>query len=101
MDDDKSWAYMLQRLPRLNALMVRTPWFMVTAGSMKEERKKILRWLSGRYERRLRDDWAQSLRRVGMHYGPQVGGVMSHWRLSDEWERYAYVPSTDVENYLS
>ena len=101
MDDYKGWAHMLQRLPRLHTLMIRTPWFMVTAGSTREEKKKIMCWLSGRYERSLRDVRTQSLQHIGMHYGPQIGGVISHWRLSGEWERYAYVPSTDVDNYLS
>ena len=100
MSDHEGWAYMLQGLPKLHTLLVRTPWFMVAAGDVIEEKKKIMRWLSGGYESRPRRDQAQNLRHVGMHYGPQSGGVMSHWRLSKEWERYAYVPSTDSDNYL-
>lgn len=90
---------MIKRLTRLRTLHVRTPsHFVRDRGDEDQEKTRLLLWLTGNHA----SEWdkGQHLKRVGVHYGLDVGGVISHWDVGHDWVRYAHVAVTVAENVL-
>ena len=74
---------MLKHLPRLHTLLVHIPWFEVAAPDSDEDREEIIRLIYGRPFKDVEAElpWICGilwLHHIGIHYGPQVGGVLSH-----------------------